>query len=280
MTWRQFLSLTRFDKPIGIWLLLWPTLSALWLVARGFPGWNLLLIFALGTALTRAAGCVVNDMWDKDFDRHVARTRERVLTSGAVSMRQSLIVTLALLILAVLLIIPLNSLAQLLALAAAVIAATYPLFKRFFPFPQAYLGLAFSMGILMAYAAWSNTIPIIAWILLVANVAWTLAYDTEYAMVDKEDDRHLGLRSSALSFGQYDRVIVALCYALHLLIWLSVASIEHLNPWFFVFWSGAIIIAIVHVRWIWSRDRMQCLRAFRHNHWLGMMIFVSVLTSV
>lgn len=272
-----YFRLIRLDKPIGILLLLWPTLIALWLASAGRPDWKLLLIFALGTALMRSAGCAVNDYADRDFDRHVKRTAERPLTSGRIRGWEALLVAAALALLAFLLILPfLNLLTLQLSAVAVVLAATYPYFKRFFAIPQAYLGIAYGFGIPMAYAATLDTVPPAAWLLLAASVLWTVAYDTEYAMVDRDDDIRIGIKTSALTFGRFDVAIVMLCYALALALILAIGWHAGLRGWFVGGWLLAAGCAVYHYTLIRERDRMRCFAAFRHNNWLGALLFAGV----
>jgi len=213
-----YARLVRLDKPIGSLLLLWPTLCALWLASNGHPDPLLVVIFSIGTVLMRSAGCAINDFADRDFDRHVKRTAERPLTSGQISAREALSIAVVLALISYALILPLNALTQQLSVLAVVVAGTYPYFKRFFALPQAYLGIAFGFGIPMAYAAVQNTVPLEAWLLLVANVFWALAYDTEYAMVDRDDDLLIGIRTSAITFGRFDVMAVMLSYGIHLIL--------------------------------------------------------------
>jgi len=271
-----YVKLVRLDKPIGILLLLWPTLVALWFASNGQPDWKLVFIFSAGTILMRSAGCAINDYADRDFDKHVKRTAERPLTSGKISGKEALAVAGVLTLVSFGLILPLNTLTKQLSVLAVLIAASYPYFKRFFALPQAYLGIAFGFGIPMAYAAVQNTVPISAWILLLANVFWSLAYDTEYAMVDRDDDLKIGIRTSAITFGQYDVLAVMLCYGLSFSL-ISVIALQYgLGSWFFAGMSVAIMCAIYHYTLIRERDRMRCFAAFRHNNWLGAAIFAGV----
>ncbi|MFN5354860.1 MAG: UbiA family prenyltransferase, partial [Burkholderiaceae bacterium] len=212
---KLYAQLVRLDKPIGSLLLLWPTLSALWLASNGRPDPMLVLVFSLGTVLMRSAGCAINDFADRKFDRHVKRTAERPLTSGRIAAWEAIVVAGVLALLSFALILPLNSLTKQLSVLAVVVAASYPYFKRFFALPQAYLGIAFGFGIPMAYAAVQATVPLEAWVLLIANVFWALAYDTEYAMVDRDDDLLIGIRTSAITFGRFDVIAVMLCYGIH-----------------------------------------------------------------
>lgn len=272
-----YLRLVRADKPIGILLLLWPTLIALWLASGGHPDWRLVVIFSIGTALMRSAGCAINDYADRDFDRHVKRTANRPLTSGKVSGREALTIAAVLAIVSFLLILPfLNLLTLKLSVVAVVLAATYPFFKRFFPVPQAYLGIAYGFGIPMAYAATLDAVPATAWLLLAASVFWTLAYDTEYAMVDRDDDIRIGIKTSALTFGRYDVAIVMLCYAACLLAVLAIGWQAGLRTWFIAGWLVAVGCAVYHYQLIRGRDRMRCFAAFLHNNWLGAALFAGV----
>jgi 4-hydroxybenzoate polyprenyltransferase len=271
-----YLRLVRLDKPIGILLLLWPTLAALWLASGGHPPWHVVLIFTLGTVLMRSAGCAVNDYADRDFDRHVKRTAERPLTSGRIAGWEALLVASVLSVVAFLLILPLNTLTKLLSVAAVAIAASYPYFKRFFALPQAYLGIAFGFGIPMAYAAIQNTVPAQAWLLLLANIFWALAYDTEYAMVDRDDDLKIGIRTSAITFGQYDVLAVMLCYAISLGLVTAVGLSAGLGIWFILGMMVAAAMAVYHYFLIRGRERMPCFAAFRHNNWLGAAVFAGI----
>lgn len=271
-----YMRLVRLDKPIGTLLLLWPTLIALWLASGGVPEWHLLVIFTLGTFLMRSAGCAINDYADRDFDRFVKRTVERPLTSGQIAPREAVIVAAVLALVAFALILPLNLLTKQLSVAAVVIAATYPYFKRFFAIPQAYLGIAFGFGIPMAFAAVQDTVPPAAWLLLLANVFWAIAYDTEYAMVDRDDDLKIGIKTSAITFGRFDVAAVMLCYAIAFAIVLVVGWELGLRAWFVAGLGVAAACAVYHYTLIRERDRMRCFAAFRHNNWLGAAIFAGV----
>jgi 4-hydroxybenzoate polyprenyltransferase len=271
-----YLRLVRLDKPIGTLLLLWPTLGALWLASGGTPDWKLLAIFTLGTVLMRSAGCAINDFADRDFDRHVKRTAERPLTSGRIAPWEALLVALLLALASFALILPLNTLTKQLSVAAVLIAASYPYFKRFFAIPQAYLGIAFGFGIPMAYAAVQQTVPFTAWLLLLANVFWAVAYDTEYAMVDRDDDLKIGIRTSAITFGRYDVLAVMLCYAAALGLTLLAGWQAGLRSGFVAGLLVAAACAAYHYRLIRERDRMRCFTAFRHNNWLGAAVFAGI----
>jgi 4-hydroxybenzoate polyprenyltransferase len=268
--------LLRLDKPIGSLLLLWPTLSALWLASNGRPRWLLVIVFVTGTVLTRSAGCAINDWADRRFDAHVERTASRPLVSGEVSPWEALALAAVLLGCAFVLVLATNRTAVLWSIPAVAITIAYPFFKRFFALPQAFLGVAFSFGIPMAYAAATATVPGFAWLLLAINLFWVVAYDTEYAMVDREDDRRIGIRTSALTFGRFDVVAVAVCYAIYVAGMTGVGIARGMG---IVYYAGVALaagIAVVHVRWIRGRDRAQCFRAFLHNHWLGLVVFAAI----
>lgn len=271
-----YFKLIRADKPIGILLLLWPTLIALWLASSGVPDVKLLLIFTVGTALMRSAGCAINDYADRDFDKHVKRTAERPLTSGKIAPWEALVIAAVLAIVSFLLILPLNALTKQLSVAAVIIAGSYPYFKRFFAIPQAYLGIAFGFGIPMAFAAVQDQVPAVAWWLLAANVFWAVAYDTEYAMVDRDDDLKIGIRTSAITFGRFDVAAVMLCYGAALAIDLACGWLLGLRWWFVAGVAVAAAIALYHYTLIRERDRMRCFAAFRHNNWLGAALFAGV----
>ncbi|MGI4849431.1 MAG: 4-hydroxybenzoate octaprenyltransferase [Janthinobacterium lividum] len=272
-----YLRLVRLDKPIGIVLLLWPTLGGLWLASNGRPDWHLLLIFVLGTVLMRSAGCAVNDYADRDFDRHVKRTADRPITSGRIRGSEALALAGVLVLLSFLLIIALNALTKQLSVAAVLIAASYPYFKRFFAIPQAYLGIAFGFGIPMAFAAVTNAVPAMAWLLLLANVFWAVAYDTAYAMVDRDDDLRIGMRTSAITFGRFDVAAIMLCYLAAGLLTLVVGRSFGLGGWFHAGLLVALCCALYHYTLIRSRDRLACFAAFRHNNWLGGAVFAGIV---
>jgi 4-hydroxybenzoate polyprenyltransferase len=271
-----YLRLVRLDKPIGTLLLLWPTLAALWLASGGVPDWRLLVIFTLGTFLMRSAGCAINDFADRDIDKYVKRTAERPLTTGRIRAWEAVTIAAVLALLAFLLILPLNALTKQLAVAAVVIAGTYPYFKRFFAIPQAYLGIAFGFGIPMAFAAVQGTVPAVAWALLLANVFWAIAYDTEYAMVDRDDDLKIGIKTAAITFGRFDVMAVMLCYALTLGLIMVSGWQFGLGAWFHAGLLAAATMAAYHYTLIRDRDRMRCFAAFRHNNWLGAAIFAGI----
>ncbi len=271
-----YLQLTRLNRPIGILLLLWPTLWAIWLASNGHPALLILVIFTLGTVLMRSAGCIINDYADRNIDKHVKRTQDRPLTSGRVTSREALTLAAGLAFVAGLLILPLNTLTLWLAIPAVFLAASYPYTKRFFAIPQAYLGIAFGFGIPMAYAATLGTVPPVAWLLLLANVFWAMAYDTEYAMVDRDDDVHLGIHSSALFFGKHDVVAVMVCYALSLILLALAGYLSALGIYYYLGLIVAASIAIHHYTLIKNRQRAQCFQAFLHNNWFGATIFAGI----
>lgn len=277
---KLYARLIRLDKPIGILLLLWPTLWALFAAANGLPDIHILFVFVIGTVLMRSAGCAMNDYFDRKIDAHVKRTQDRVLATGLIQPREALFVAAGLGLISLGLVLSTNVLTVLLAGVAAVLAVTYPLFKRFFAIPQAYLGIAFGFGIPMGFAAILNDVPPVAWLLLLANIFWAIAYDTEYAMVDRDDDIRLGIKSSALTFGRYDVVMVALCYALFL-FFLGLAGDWLAYGWkFYSALSVAAMIASLHIGWIRSRDRHACFKAFLHNTWIGAIVFVGIALEV
>ena len=271
-----YLQLTRLNRPIGILLLLWPTLWGVWIAGAGHPAWHIVLIFVLGTVLMRSAGCAINDYADRDFDKHVQRTRERPVTSGRIAPREALWVAASLALLAFVLILPLNNLTLLMSFPAVFLAASYPYTKRFLAIPQAYLGIAFGFGIPMAFAAQLGSVPPVAWLLLVANVFWAIAYDTEYAMVDREDDIHLGIHSSALWFGKYDVAAVMGSYAITLVLLAMAGLMIGAGAPYFVGLMLAEGIALYHYRLIKHRQREACFKAFLHNNWFGATVFAGV----
>ncbi|QWD85067.1 4-hydroxybenzoate octaprenyltransferase [Polynucleobacter asymbioticus] len=272
--------LIRLDKPIGTLLLLWPTLWALWLASGGFPQWHLLIIFTLGTFLMRSAGCAINDYADQDFDRHVLRTKDRPITSGKISGKEALVLAALLALIALLLIQPLNALTKELSFFALAVAILYPFTKRFFAIPQAVLGIAFGFGIPMAYAAVLGFIPLEAWILFAGNIFWAIAYDTAYAMVDRDDDLRLGLRTSAITFGRFDVLAIALSYGALFLSQIWVAQLANLSNYFWVGWCLALACAVYHLKLVATRKREECFQAFRHNNWLGGFLFLGILLGL
>ncbi len=274
---RLYIQLTRLNRPIGILLLLWPTLWGVWIAAGGHPAWHIVAIFILGTLLMRSAGCAINDYADRHIDLHVERTQHRPLTSGKVSERETVWLAVVLALISFLLILPLNPLTWVLAFPAAFLAASYPFTKRFFAIPQAYLGIAFGFGIPMAFAATLGHVPAVAWVLLLANVFWAIAYDTEYAMVDRDDDIHLGIHSSALFFGEYDVAAVMSCYAATLGLLATAGAMTGLGWFYFAGLMVAAGITLHHYTLIRGRQREQCFAAFLHNNWFGAAVFAGLL---
>lgn len=272
-----YLDLIRWNRPAGWLLLLWPTLSALWLAQAGFPGWPLVLIFTLGTILMRSAGCCVNDVADYAFDQHVQRTAQRPVTRGALSRREALGVGAALALIAFALVLQTNTLTVQWSFAALGVAIAYPYSKRFFAMPQAVLGVAFSAGIPMAFAAVQNHVPALAWLLVLSNLFWVLAYDTEYAMVDREDDLRIGIQTSAITLGRWDVAAIALFYTLHAALYAALLAPRLPTP-LWLATLGAVSLQILwHLRLIRHRERQACFRAFRANHWIGFTWFVGVV---
>jgi 4-hydroxybenzoate polyprenyltransferase len=281
MTFKSRLSeyekLMRLDKPIGILLLLWPTFWALWLSASGRPSLVWIWIFALGTLLMRSAGCVINDVADRNFDPHVERTKNRPLAARRVSVKEALLLAAVLCLLALLMILPVATPLLLgLSVIAAFLALSYPFTKRFFAIPQAYLGIAFGFGIPMSYAAQQGHVPLEGWLLLLANVFWAVAYDTEYAMVDRPDDLKIGIKTSAITFGRHDVLAVMLCYALcfALIAWVGLGA--GLGLPFMGGLLAACVMAGYHYRLIRARRGKDCFRAFLHNNWVGAVIFIGI----
>ena len=274
-----YLDLIRWSRPAGWLLLLWPTLSALWIAAGGFPGWHLLVVFTLGTILMRSAGCCINDVADREFDRHVKRTAQRPVTRGAVSPREALAVGAVLALLAFALVLTTTAAAVAWSFAALAVAIFYPYAKRYVAMPQAVLGVAFSFGIPMAFAAVHSTVPVQAWLLLLGNLFWVLAYDTEYAMVDRDDDVRIGIQTSAITLGRWDVSAVMVFYSLYLGLW-SWAVLPLANPlaWWLGVAAGAAQV-LWHYLLIRGRTREGCFQAFRVNHWVGFTLFVGVVGS-
>ncbi|SCZ84736.1 4-hydroxybenzoate octaprenyltransferase [Nitrosomonas mobilis] len=280
MTFRQklilYARLVRLDRPIGILLLLWPTLWGLWLAADGLPDLNVLFIFVLGTILMRSAGCAINDFADRRIDPHVARTRNRPLASGAIQPKEALLVAAGLSLCAFVLILPLNQLTILLSIPALLLAASYPFTKRFFAMPQAYLGIAFSFGIPMAFAAQTNSLPFIIWPLLFANLCWVIAYDTEYAMVDREDDLKIGVKTSAITLGRFDVAGIMLCYVAFLSLLVYVGLEAQRGIWFYAALLMASGLVLHQYQLIRDRDPSNCFRAFLDNNVVGATVFIGI----
>jgi 4-hydroxybenzoate polyprenyltransferase len=272
-----YLDLIRWNRPAGWLLLLWPGLSALWIAAGGFPGWHLVAVFTLGTFLMRSAGCCVNDVADREFDRHVKRTAQRPVTSGRIPVREALAVGAVLALAAFGLVLTTNTVAVAWSFAALAIALVYPYAKRFVSMPQAVLGIAFSFGIPMAFAAVQSRVPPLAWVLLAGNLFWVLAYDTEYAMVDRDDDLRIGIKTSAITLGRADVPVVMLCYGIYLSVW-SVALLGRIPmPVIVTTAVAAAAQALWHFMLIRDRTREGCFTAFRQNHWLGFTVFAGVV---
>jgi len=285
-----YLQLIRWDRPAGWLLLLWPTLSALWIAAGGFPGWHLVLVFTLGTILMRSAGCCVNDVADREFDKHVKRTAQRPVTRGAVSIAEALSLGAVLALAAFALVLTTNRLTVALSFAALLVTIVYPYSKRFVSMPQAVLGVAFSFGIPMAFAAVRGTdavdlaalyaaVPSLAWLLLLGNLFWVLAYDTEYAMVDRDDDLRIGIQTSAITLGRYDVAAVMAFYAIHLAMWTALVWPLVGSVWFLLGMTVAAAQAIWHGWLIRDRQREPCFKAFRLNHWVGFAVFCGVVSG-
>lgn len=273
-------KLMRLDKPIGILLLLWPTLWALWLASAGKPNWLVAWVLILGTVLMRSAGCVINDVADRKFDPHVARTRDRPIAAGRVSVREALILFVVLVLASFALVLVLgNRLVLWLSVPALFLAGSYPFTKRFFAIPQAYLGIAFGFGIPMAFAAQVEWLPREAWWLLLANIFWAVAYDTAYAMVDRPDDLKIGIRTSAITFGRFDIIAIMLCYGLALGLITWIGTVRHLGWGFYVGMLVAAAIAGYHYTLIRDRDGVRCFKAFLHNNYLGGVIFLAIVAG-
>ena len=271
-----YAQLMRLDKPIGILLLLWPMLWGLWFAARGLPDWHILVIFALGTVLMRSAGCVINDFADRNIDPHVERTKNRPMAAGRVGSTEALLLAAGLSLCAFLLIVPLNQLTIMLSVPALFLAGTYPFTKRFFAMPQAYLGIAFSFGIPMAFAAQTDSLPSVVWILMLANLFWVIAYDTAYAMVDKPDDLKIGIKTSAITFGRFDVMGVMLCHACFMAIMLVIGQLQQMNLAYYAGLMVAVGLITYQYTLIRNRDRALCFKAFLHNNWVGMVVFIGI----
>ena len=274
-----YLDLIRWNRPAGWLLLLWPTLSALWIAAGGFPGWRLLTVFTLGTILMRSAGCCVNDVADREFDRHVKRTAQRPVTTGAITVREALTLAAVLAAAAFGLVLLTNAVTIVWSVAALAITVIYPFAKRYVSMPQAVLGVAFSFGIPMAFAAVTNEVPVLAAWLLLGNWCWVLAYDTEYAMVDRDDDLRIGMKTSAITLGRFDVAVVLACYLALVLIW----GVALVGQGFGMPLGCALLLVLAQVAWhgqmIRGRTRDGCFRAFRLNHWIGLTLFAGIVVD-
>jgi len=273
-----YLDLIRWNRPAGWLLLLWPTLSALWVASGGFPGWHLLAVFTLGTILMRSAGCCLNDVADRDFDKHVKRTAERPVTSGRMGVKEALLLGAVLALIAFILVLTLRTETIAWSFAAMAVAVAYPYAKRFVAMPQAVLGVAFSFGIPMAFASVTGEVPSIAWALLLGNLFWVLAYDTEYAMVDRDDDLRIGMKTSAITLGQWDVAAVMFFYVAFLAVWGVVLDASE-KPLLLVGLAVAALQAAWHFWLIKDRSRDGCFKAFRLNHWVGFAAFLGVALS-
>ncbi|MEY4507265.1 MAG: 4-hydroxybenzoate octaprenyltransferase [Pseudomonadota bacterium] len=274
-----YLDLIRWNRPAGWLLLLWPTLTALWVAADGFPGWHLLAVFTGGTILMRSAGCCINDVADREFDRHVKRTAQRPITSGRLGVKEALAVGAVLALLAFALVLTTNTLTVLAAFAALAVTLAYPYAKRHIAMPQAVLGVAFSFGIPMAFAAVQGEVPALAWGLLFGNWCWVLAYDTEYAMVDRDDDLKIGIKTSAITLGRWDVSAVTGFYAVFLLTWAWLLDAPSRGLWLWLGLAAALVQVLWHVALIRDRGREGCFKAFRLNHWIGLSLFAGVALS-
>lgn len=274
-----YLDLIRWNRPAGWLVLIWPTLSALWVAAGGFPGWHLLAVFVLGTILMRSAGCCINDVADRDFDRHVKRTAQRPITSGQVSVKEALALGAVLALVSLGLVLTTNWAAVAWSVPALLVTILYPFTKRFFAMPQAVLGIAFNFGIVIAFAAVRGEVPAMAWLLWLGNLFWVLAYDTEYAMVDRDDDLKIGMKTSAITLGRFDVASIVVFYLLFLGFWVLALIPLALGAIFYI----AIALALAQVGWHWwlirTRTREGCFRAFRMNHWVGFTLFAGIAGS-
>ncbi len=276
---KLYLDLIRWNRPAGWLLLLWPTLSALWVAADGFPGWHLVAVFTLGTILMRSAGCCVNDVADREFDKHVKRTASRPVTSGRLGVKEALGLGVVLALLAFVLVLSTNRVTVAWSFAALAVTVVYPFAKRFVSMPQAVLGVAFSFGIPMAFAAVQSEVPLLAWGLLLGNLFWVLAYDTEYAMVDRDDDLKIGMKTSAITLGQWDVAAIAVFYAGFLTLWALLLDAPVRGTWLWLGLTGAAAQAMWHVWLIKDRSREGCFKAFRLNHWVGFSVFAGLALS-
>ncbi|SER61942.1 4-hydroxybenzoate polyprenyltransferase [Nitrosomonas sp. Nm51] len=271
-----YARLMRLDKPIGILLLLWPMLWGLWFAAQGFPDWHILAIFVMGTILMRSAGCVMNDFADRKIDPHVERTKNRPMAAGQVGSKEALLLAAGLSLVAFILILPLNLLTIALSVPALFLAASYPFTKRFFAMPQAYLGITFSFGIPMAYAAQTSALPSIIWLLMLANLFWVVAYDTAYAIVDKPDDLKIGIKTSAITFGRFDVAGVITCHAVFIALMIYIGQLQTMGM---AYYAGLMVAAgLIGYQYtlIRNRDRALCFKAFLHNNYVGMVVFIGI----
>ncbi len=277
---RAFWQLARFDRPIGSLLLLWPTLWALFLAGDGLPKLDVLLVFVLGVVFMRAAGCVINDFADRNVDGHVKRTANRLMPSGKVSEREALGLFSLLVLVSFLLVLTMNNLTIMLSVVAVILAAAYPFMKRYTHLPQLVLGAAFGWSIPMAYAAQSGTLPMVAWLLFVANILWTIAYDTLYAMVDRDDDLKVGIKSTAILFGRFDKLIIGILQLATIMLLIAIGGILQLNQWYYWALLLASALFVYQQMLIQGRQREQCFKAFLNNNYVGMVIFIGISLSV
>ena len=273
---KLYAQLMRLDKPIGILLLLWPMLWGLWFAAKGMPDWHILVIFVLGTILMRSAGCVINDFADRNIDPHVERTKNRPMAAGKVESKEAVLLAASLSLCAFLLILPLNQFTILLSVPALFLAGTYPFTKRFFAMPQAYLGIAFSFGIPMAFAAQTNSLPSLSWVLMLANLFWVIAYDTAYAIVDKPDDLKIGIKTSAITLGRFDVLGVMLCHGMFIAIMLVIGFLQGMGVVYYAGLAVATVLIAYQFTLIRNRERALCFKAFLHNNWVGMAVFLGI----
>ena len=276
---KQYLLLIRLNRPIGIFLLLWPTLWGLWIASEGFPNTKILVVFLFGVFLMRSAGCILNDIIDKDFDKFVARTQNRPLASDKLSSIEAFIVAISLIFIAFLLVLTTNTLTVQLSFVAIILAGTYPFLKRHTYLPQFFLGLTFGWSILMAFAATTNSIPKIAWLLLIANILWTVVYDTIYAMIDREDDLKIGIKSTAILFDDADRFIIGLIQSLVLIALIVIGQQASLNTiyYFSLIIGGCLFLYQLYL--IRNRDQKKCMQAFLNNNWFGLVVFIGLFIN-
>ena len=277
---QQYALLTRLDRPVGIYLLLWPTLWGLWIAAKGVPDTNVLIVFVLGVILMRSAGCVLNDIADRHYDPHVERTKSRPLASGKVTTREAIIVAASLILSAFLLVLTMNALTIQLSFVAVILAAIYPFMKRYTYLPQFFLGLAFGWAIPMGFAAQTGSVPQIAWLLLIANILWSVVYDTMYAMVDREDDLKIGVKSTAILFDDADRVIIGIIQALVLVTLIMTGKQAQLGSYYFTGLAIASCFFLYQLSLIWNREPGQCFKAFLNNNWFGLTVFAGLFLDL
>lgn len=276
---QQYWLLCRFDKPIGILILLWPALWALWVASDGKPDLLVLTVICAGVVLMRAAGCVINDYADRNFDPHVERTKQRPIASGNVSPKEALILFVVLCLISFGLVLLLNLYTILLSFIAAFLAGSYPFMKRYTHLPQAYLGIAFGFAVPMAFSAQTNAIPFVAWVMYLATILWALVYDTMYAMVDKEDDLKIGVKSTAILFGDKDREIMAVLQLIILGLLISIGQMQNLGSFYYAGLAAAASLSVYQQKLIFHRDRTLCFKAFLNNNWFGLAVFLGLLVD-